>query len=142
MRGRPYTYLLTSVTEGRRAFFQKPEHARLLVAVLWHYRDANAYKLHAFVVMPEHFHALITPSENYTIEKCAQLVKGGFAFQSGRKGIWQRGFNQQGIRDAEHFEAERCYVEENPAEAGLVAWPFVSSRYAGNLDPLPEFFRG
>jgi hypothetical protein len=34
----------------------------LFVATLLRYRDNQAYQLHAFVLMPEHFHLLVTPS--------------------------------------------------------------------------------
>ena len=37
--------------------------AQLLVDVLHHYREQTKYLLHEFVVMPNHFHLLITPVE-------------------------------------------------------------------------------
>jgi REP element-mobilizing transposase RayT len=39
---------------------------------------ANAELLHAFVVMPDHIHLLLTP-QGITIERAVGLIKGGFS---------------------------------------------------------------
>jgi len=36
--------------------------AKLFLEVLLHYRQQGKYLLHEFVLMPDHFHLLITPS--------------------------------------------------------------------------------
>ena len=41
--------------------------ARLLVDVLFHYRRQGKFLLHEFVLMPDHFHVLLTPAE--TLER-------------------------------------------------------------------------
>ena len=50
--------------------------AQLFVGVLQHYRLQEKYLLHQFVLMPDHFHLLITPA--LTLERAMQLIKGGF----------------------------------------------------------------
>ena len=57
------TYLVTSVTYERRSLFQVEAHAELFIETLQHYRREGHFKLHAFVVMPDHVHFLITPQE-------------------------------------------------------------------------------
>jgi putative transposase len=52
----------------------------LFVDVLLRYRRQRKYLLHEFVVMPDHFHLLITPAE--APERSIQLVKGGFSFRA------------------------------------------------------------
>ena len=39
--------------------------ADLLLEVIFHYRDQNKYLLHEFVIMPDHFHLLLTPTETW-----------------------------------------------------------------------------
>jgi putative transposase len=56
------TYALTTVTYERRALFAKTANAELLMRTLFHYRDQGRYRLHAFVIMPEHLHVLLTPA--------------------------------------------------------------------------------
>ena len=56
------TYFITSRTAGSRSLFQTDRWADLFLKILYHYRAERAYLLHAFVVMPDHFHAIITPT--------------------------------------------------------------------------------
>jgi putative transposase len=53
------------------------EVAEILVRRILVCRDKGAYQLHEFVVMPDHFHLLMTPGATTTLEKAVQLIKGG-----------------------------------------------------------------
>jgi putative transposase len=93
-----------------------------MVDVLKHY-DGIGYVLHAYVLMPDHLHALLTPVE--AIEKSVQLIKGGFSFrikrEHGMNGeVWQPGFTDHRIRDSEDWERHLKYIRLNPVEARLV----------------------
>ncbi len=59
--------------------------AQLFVRTLYEYRAQHKYRLHEFVVMPDHFHLLITVGSEITIERAMQFIKGGFAFRAGRE---------------------------------------------------------
>ena len=138
MRQNETTYFVTSVTLGRRNIFQG--NAAVLCETMMHYRKEGHYALHGFVVMPDHFHALITPSPEIALERCVQFIKGGSAHRIGRGKIWQKGFNQQGVRDSLSYDAFLRYMEENPEKRGLREWPFVASRMGLDLDPMPSRF--
>lgn len=90
------TFFVTAVTWGRRSIFQTDRMARLFLDTLSAYRDQGKYELHEFVVMPDHIHLLITPADGVTLEKCLQLIKGGFSFRVGkeisRMELWQGSF--------------------------------------------------
>jgi putative transposase len=62
------TYFITSATYNRRRLFQTETNAQLFLDTLQHYRREGHYKLHAFVVMPDHIHLLLTPTE-ITLER-------------------------------------------------------------------------
>lgn len=116
-------YFISTQTVGRKPFFRHERWARLMLETLRHY-DGNGYQLHAYVIMPDHLHLLIRPTE--TIEKSIQLMKGGFSFRAKRelewKGdIWQPGFNDHRIRDEEDWRRHLEYIRKNPVEAGLVS---------------------
>ena len=122
IRSSEYSYFVSTQTHGRRSLFQVEKYARLMVDVLKHY-DGTGYVLHAYVVMPDHLHALLTPSE--AIEKSVQLIKGGFSFrikrEHGMNGeIWQPGFTDHLIRDSEDWERHLNYIKLNPVKARLV----------------------
>ena len=119
--------------------------AALFVDVLYHYRRAKQYLLHEFVVMPNHFHLLITPS--ITLERALQLIKGGFSFRARQQFgaarlLWQTSFYDHRIRDAEEYQRTVHYIRQNPIKAGLVqaaeefAYSSACSRW--ELDEVPQ----
>ena len=122
-------------------------YARLFLKTLYGYRREGKFELHAFVVMPEHVHLLLTPADDVTIERAIQLIKGGFSYALGseigrKREIWQRGFTEHRIRDARDFAGHQVYIHQNPVVRGLVAVPSeyrYCSAYPGfNLDRWPS----
>jgi putative transposase len=92
--------------------------ASLLIEVLLHYRSQNNYLLTDFVVMPNHLHLLITPRAP-TLEKCMQLIKGGFSFRAKKElgfpwSIWQGSFHDRRIRDVAELAIYRGYIQSKP----------------------------
>jgi putative transposase len=54
-----------------------PQVAEILVQWILACRDKSIYQLHEFVVMPNHFHLLLTPGGSASLEKAVQFIKGG-----------------------------------------------------------------
>jgi putative transposase len=112
------TYLVTTVTANRRRLFQLDSAANLMVNVLQDYRKQGRFALHAFVIMPDHLHLLLTPAPDVSLEKVLQLIKGGFSFRlKSKRDVWERSFNEVQIRNLEKFEACKTYIEENAIRA-------------------------
>jgi putative transposase len=125
--------------------------AVLLVDVLQHYRTEKKYKLHGFVVMPNHLHVLVTLTSEISVEKATQLIKGGFSFRAKREigvkwPIWHRGFSEVRIFSEEAFRARQDYMHQNPVRARLVEqaeeWEYSSGSRRYQLDSCPEYLRG
>jgi putative transposase len=140
------TYLVTAVTAQRRSIFQITATAELLERTILDYRSQGKFLLHAFVIMPDHFHALITPAPDVSLEKAMQFIKGGFSFRLKSKlDVWMRSFNESQISTEEKFMDCVRYIEQNPVRRGLVltpqAYPF-SSAACGPLDPMPLHMQG
>src|SRR5260370_29043167 len=76
VRTSEFAYFVSTQTEARKPFFRHERWAKLMIATLAHYEE-SAYVLHAFVVMPDHLHLLLSPRE--TIEKSA--YQGWFLIQ-------------------------------------------------------------
>lgn len=140
------TYLVTAVTAERRSIFQVTATAELFERTIFDYRDQGKFLLHAFVIMPDHFHALITPAADVSLEKAMQFIKGGFSFRlKSKHDVWMRSFNESQISTEEKFISCVRYIEENPARRGLVAIPEdyrFSSAARGRLDVMPLHFQG
>jgi putative transposase len=115
-------YFVSTQTQDRKPFFRHERWARLMLSTINHY-VGTGYALHAYVIMPDHLHLLLTPIES--IEKSVQLMKGGFLFRAKRElewpgEIWQPGFTDHRIRDEQDWQRHIEYIRMNPIEAKLV----------------------
>jgi putative transposase len=142
------TFFVTSSTKDRRAIFQTERMARLLLDVLQENRKKKRFALHEFVIMPDHFHILVTPAENAPLEKAVQYIKGGFSFRAARQldfkaEIWQASFKEHRVKDSADYERHRTYIRENPAARFLVEraelYPYSSAWPGAETDPRPEW---
>jgi putative transposase len=140
------TFFVTSSVCDKRNLLQSDRCARLFIRVLYDYRVQQKYRLHDFVVMPDHFHVLLTVECNMTIEKAVQFIKGGFAFRAGREfgfnpPILQKGFSEVRILDANAFLRVSEYIRNNPVVRHLATeatkYPYCSSM-GFDLDPPPQ----
>src|ERR1700674_1706698 len=100
------TFFVTSIANGRRPILKKEEMARLFLNVLQDNRKKGRFLLHEFVVMPDHFHLIVTPAEDVPLEKAVQYIKGGFSFRAKRELefqslVWQESFANHRIRDCD-----------------------------------------
>lgn len=126
--------------------------AALFIEVLRSYMRAGKFTVHAFVVMPDHVHMLMTVPGEVSVEKATQLIKGGFSFRAkkelGFQGeVWQRGFSDVRITNEESFRDHQRYIDQNPVKAGLAKtvdeYPYGSTylkkvKNAGAEAPLSE----
>jgi putative transposase len=121
-RNNEYAYFVSTQTIDRTPLFRHDRWGRLMMATLDHYGKTD-FVLHAYVIMPDHLHLLITPS--VSVEKSVGLLKGGFSFQAKREldwrgEIWQPGFTDHRIRDEEDWTHHIEYIHQNPVRARLV----------------------
>jgi len=107
-------------------FLRMPEVAKMVMDAI-HYRDLLAYRLHAFAVMPNHVHLLITPL--VAVSKMMQSLKRFTAREANRmlgltgQTFWQDESFDHVVRNGTEFERIVHYIERNPVTAGLAATP-------------------
>ena len=138
------TYMITSSTWGKRALFSREVWANLLTGTLYHYRG-TAYLLHEFVLLPDHIHVLLTPKTS--LEKAVQFIKGGFSYRAKKElgsnlEVWQKGFSDHRIRDANDYRIHQIYIQQNPVRKHLCVraeeYLYSSARSGFDLDPAPQ----
>ncbi len=128
-----------------RCVLKRPEIA-VIVVDNWRQFDGLRYRLHAWVVMPNHVHVVATIHPNQSLARIVHSWKsysahriGHITQQAGR--IWQPEYWDRFIRNERHLAGAVEYVESNPVAAGLVArpddWPF-SSAACGASKPQSE----
>ena len=103
-----------------------PRVARVCQETLFaHHR--RLYRLHAWAVMPNHVHALLTPETGVSLANAMHRIKGGSSHAInrllGRRRLWQPESLDRWIRDERHFEGVRNYIEWNPVKARLCRDP-------------------
>ena len=90
----------------------------------WSLYSLGHYTLHAFVVMPNHVHLLLTPQVD--VPKLLRSLKGITAKRANQAlgltgAFWQEESYDHVVRDGKQFDRIRGYIEENPVRAGLAA---------------------
>ncbi len=121
-------FFATTRTSMGSRLFQSERNADLLVDVLRSYVAAARFKLHDFVIMPDHVHLLLTVHDDMTIEKAMQLIKSGFSYRLKNEfsylgEVWQMGFSEVRINNDKDFLQFRNYIAQNPVKARLVDAP-------------------
>jgi ATP-dependent Clp protease ATP-binding subunit ClpA len=96
----------------------RTELRQLVEAVLKH-DDGKLYRLHEFVVMPNHVHVLVTPLGGHSLSEILQAWKSVSAHRLnkalGRKGeFWQKESFDHIVRNEAQFERLVAYIKNNP----------------------------
>jgi len=119
-------------------------HVEVLRDCVRKVRAARPFHIDAWVVLPDHMHAIWTlPPEDTDYSARWKAIKIAFAKAlpkteylsparsvKGERGIWQRRFWEHTIRNEHDYAAHVDYVHINPMKHGLVArvadWPYSS----------------
>jgi len=108
-------------------FLRQPEVASLVVeAIRDGERRFRRYELHAFVVMPNHVHMLVTA--NVAAARWLDALKG-FTGHAANRVLQRRGpfwldeSYDRLVRSREEFSRIQRYIEMNPVSASLVRSP-------------------
>jgi REP element-mobilizing transposase RayT len=100
--------------------------------------QGRRYALHAWCVMPDHVHVLVTPLQDRTLDKILHSWKSFTANEVNKMlhragALWQQESFDHLVRSREAFERFEAYIESNPVAAGLCsdpsAWQFSSARF-------------
>jgi putative transposase len=101
--------------------------------------ELHCFELHAFVVMANHVHLLVTPK--VSVARITKGIKGAAGRKAnailGRAGMrfWQDESFDHWVRSAPEFERIKNYIEMNPVKAGLVKkpedWEWSSAKGTG-----------
>lgn len=120
-----YPSLLTTNVEGRRGIFQNTEAIKQLLEVVEEVEREENFELHAYVVMPDHLHLVVSLRFGKSLGRMVQLIKGRFAWRYNRSRsrtgkVWQDRYHERALRDERELYSAIAYVHNNPVVAGLV----------------------
>ncbi len=148
--GSGYLHFITSSCYQRRPFLT-PQRRTLLLEILESVRIKYSFVVVGYVVMPEHFHLLITEPAQGTPSTVMQVLKQRTARQvmeewrAGKKILpteadartagqfWMPRFYDFPIWTKAHRIEKLRYIHRNPVKRGLVAapqdWPWSGFRH-------------
>ena len=119
--------LLDQMRWGSR-HLSRPEIAALVVEVLrYGETPLGHYALHAFAVMPNHVHVLLTPQ--VAVPRLLRSLKAASARRANQamgttgQAFWQEESYDHFVRDDKEFARIQAYIEWNPVRAGLAQTP-------------------
>jgi REP element-mobilizing transposase RayT len=124
---------LDTTREGPQ-WLTRPEIAEIAEDAL---RESSC-TLHAYVIMPNHVHALLTPL--IPASKLMQFIKGKSAREANkilgvsRQPFWQHESYDRLVRTPDEFTKIKRYIENNPVKAGLVITPEEYRRSSAYLN--------
>jgi putative transposase len=130
------TFFVTSRTSRGAAVLQTARMATLFIEVLRSYIREKKFKVHDFVVMPNHVHVLLSLPPELSIEKAVQLMKGNFSYRAKKelgyqREIWQKGFSEVQVLTEDSFIRHQQYIDDNPVRKGLARsaeeYPYCST---------------
>jgi putative DNA methylase len=117
-----------ALDKGRgSAALSNPDIGEIVETALLHF-DAQRYRLHAWCVMPNHVHALITPLADWTLSSTTHSWKSFTSKKAnallGKQGaFWAPEYYDRAIRDEVHYASAIDYIAKNPVKANLCTKP-------------------
>jgi len=98
--------------------------------------DGKRYDIDAFVLMPNHVHAIIKPTSGYDLSTILQGIKGASANRCNKllghkSAFWMDESYDHIVRDAKELRTFRNYIGKNPEKARLQ--PEESSLHLRNV---------
>jgi len=146
---------VTTTIEEFIPVFAEDEGAQMFLDALRFYRRRGDLLLHAYVVMLEHAHLLLTPLEDRSVSEVMKLLKrytsrqimdwcrrehrqwlAAFAARGlvdgDRYSVWQRSFRSVPVVGDQALLDKIAYIHDNPVRRGLVqaatGWRHSSAR--------------
>ncbi len=141
------TYFFTVNTHQRQPILTQPINVEAIRLAIQKTKQCLPFKIDAWVVMPDHMHAIWTlPDNDHDYSKrwgifkmsVSKTCKSHGFFQDktqsqlkrNESGLWQRRFWEHEIRDENDYKTHMDYLHWNPVKHGLTSnvcdWPYSS----------------
>jgi len=119
----------------------EPAVAQALLASAKFYHARQRWWVHLFLLMPDHWHALLSFGPRHSMSKTLGDWKGYHAKKTGI--VWQEGYFDHRLRNhLAELDAKDAYIRQNPLVKGWCAkaedWPWQWSAQDIPPDTRPE----
>jgi putative transposase len=136
-----HLHFITCSCFRHRHLLGTPEARDTFVKILEQTRELYQAEIHGYVVMPDHFHLLITEPPVKKLSTFMQILKQRFSKTRTESEVWEVRYHDFNIRtQAKRIEKLR-YIHRNPVKRELVSnpedWPWSSYTYYAKEHPSP-----
>jgi REP element-mobilizing transposase RayT len=132
------TFHITARGVARTVIYRERDDFRAFLGLLTGAVERFTWKLHAFCLMPNHYHLVLEASRRMLskgMHRLNGLYADGFNDRYERAGhLFQNRFGARKIEDDDYLADACCYVLENPVRAGLCATPAEWPWSGGDFD--------
>jgi len=123
----PATFFITKSLRPKKAVLDEAAREIIVSAFAFAVRQQRIY-LRAFVVMPDHWHALFALRDPWTLPKfmhhtMSYVGRKTSVLLASYKTSWQDGYYDTCVKTAKQFRFVTYYIEQNPVGKGLVEKP-------------------
>ena len=123
----PATFFVTKSLQPKKPILTPELRALICDAFVFAVHNERIY-LRAFVVMPDHWHALLATRDPWTLPKFMHAFMSYIGGQTYRattaaKTRWQDGYYETHVKTAKQFHFVSEYILANPVKKGLVDSP-------------------
>jgi len=123
-----FSYLVTTNVKDRQPLFAQCSCCQIVIDGIRFLRTRLGHRVHAYVLMPDHMHLVVTPRESSNVSQLMHGLKLHTAHEIGRLlgskgGIWQARFYERALRTLKDMEEAIAYVHDNPIKAGVADSP-------------------
>ena len=130
-------YLVTLCTRQKQPLLESDGHKRLLLDNINFFRARGLYQLAGYVILPDHFHLLISPVEGHSFDDILIPLMAYVAHHlSAVSGLPKPLFRNRGsvrLVPEELLTGALGFLHENPVRAGLALkaeeWRWSSARW-------------
>jgi putative transposase len=136
--GYPHHVILRG--NNRQDIFRTAADYQRMLDLLFEHSRAQGVDIHAYVLMSNHLHLLLTPQEDQALPKMMQAVGRSYvqAFNKahGRTGtLWEGRYRSTLIQTERYLMACMVYIDLNPVRVHLVTQPedYVWSSHGGYI---------
>ena len=136
-----FYHVTTRTLDGRHAFASE-EAKRTAVKALAFYRSAGRWRVHAFVVMVNHVHVVVSETGAGVREAVRDFKKWVWRrlLGHGQGSLWERRYDDNAIGSVREMTDVVEYVHNNPVRVGLVRraedYFWSSARNYAGLTPV------
>jgi putative transposase len=135
-------YHLTTRTLAGMHAFAEDRTKETLVAGLRFYCERGDWRIHAFVIMVNHVHLVVSAAQRDlgAVVGCFKSWTSHQLIPARAGALWERRFDDNAVRSIDELRSIVQYVHNNPVRIGLVGraedYPWSSARNYAGFEPV------